>query len=369
MADTYPTIFSEDISSIQSRIQTRLEAALGRALSPSDIEMLIANCFAYELQLFSVAGNKTFRQNLVHYATDSMLEYLATLVGVTRLAASAAECTIRFNIVDVHNAVQLPAGIRVQSIDGNVIFITNNAVDIPIGVNSVDVTALCQDTGTVGNDYDAGKISIILDPQPFITDAANIDTTNSGTDAETDDNLRDRIQLAPSSFSVAGPKGAYEYFAKTANSTIVDVNPVTTNPGEVTLYILCNGGTAPSAEILAAVLSICSDTKVRPQNDTVKVSAPTIQEYDIIVELTTYTGAINSTVQDAVNSNLAAFQSERNNKLGMDVIRSQISALSMIKDSVYDVNVVSPAVDIIADDTTYTKCTGITITITGSNDG
>jgi phage-related baseplate assembly protein len=231
------------------------------------------------------------------------------------------------------------------------------------------VDALCQTAGIVGNAYDPGKISILLDPQPFVTDAANIDSTNGGNDAETDDQLRSRIELAPSSFSVAGPTGAYQFFAKSAHVTIVDVAVITTNPGEVTLYPLCEGGVLPSTEIQAAVLSTCNDQKVRPQNDTVLVDVPVIVPYAINVQLTLYTGAIDQDVLDAVNANLAAFQSERQNKLGMDVKRTQISALSTITDKVYDVNVVSPAADIIADDKTYPQCTGITVTIIGSNNG
>ena len=369
MADTLPSVFEEDMAAKLARMQTKLEAALGRALAPADMEMLISNVFVSELQLYCIAGNQGFRQSMVHFATESMLEYLGELVGVIRIPASAAACTIQFNLVNGHNPVQLPAGIRVQSIDGSVIFITDNAIDIAIGVNFVQITALCQTTGVIGNSYDAGKISIILDPQAFVTNAANINSTAGGNDAETDDQLRSRIDLAPSSFSVAGPSGAYQYFAKSAHPSIVDVAVITTQPGEITLYPLCSGGVIPTQEILDMVLSICDDTKVRPQNDTVLVAAPTVLQYSIQIELITYTGAINADVLSAVNDNLNAYNTERSNKLGLDVIKAQISALSMIKDKVYTVNVISPAADIIADEKTYPNCTGILVTITGSNNG
>jgi len=369
MADTLPLIFEEDIQPKLQRLQTRLENGLGRALAAADVEMLIANAFVYEVQLLCIAGNQAIRQCLTHFSTGAMLEYLGGLVGVKRAPASEAQCTIRFNLVDGHNAVQLPAGVRVQSIDGSAIFVTAGAVDVAIGINSVDIAAICQTAGTVGNNYEAGKISVILDPQPFVMTAANIDTTNGGADEETDDKLRGRINLALSSFSVAGPRGAYEYWAKTAHPTIVDVAVITTNPGEVTLYPLSAGGTLPSNEILAAVLSICDDEKIRPQNDTVLVDVPVVTDYAIEVEVTIYSGAVNSEVLAAINSNLQAFKDERQNRLGMDVIRTQLIALSVIKDKVYSVNVISPAADIVADPKTYPRCTGITVTITGSNNG
>lgn len=364
-----PTIFEEDSAAKLARMQTRLESALGRALAPGDIEMLIANAFVYETQLICIAGNAAMRQCLTSFSTGTMLEYLGVLVGVTRLPASGAQCTIRFNFVAGHNPVQLPAGIRVQSIDGTVIFITNDTVDVAIGVDYVDLIGTCQTAGSAGNDYDPGKISIILDPQPFLTTAANIATTSGGSDAETDEQLRSRINLAPSSFSVAGPRGAYQFWAKSASQTIVDVAVITTNPGEVTLYPLCSGGILPSVEILANVLAICDDEKIRPQNDTVLVDSPDVVDYTINVEITTYSGAVNSDVLTAINTALNDFKTSRENKLGMDVIRTQISALCVIKDKVYQVSVVSPVTDIVADEKTYPKCTGITVTIIGSNNG
>jgi phage-related baseplate assembly protein len=364
-----PTIFEEDIAAKMARMQTRLESALGRALAPGDIEMLIANAFVYEAQLICIAGNAAMRQCLTSFATGTMLEYLVALVGVTRLPASGAQCTIRFNFVAGHNPVQLPAGIRVQSIDGTVIFITNDTVDIGIGVDYVDLIAVCQTTGSTGNEYDPGKISIILDPQAFLISAANLDVTSGGSDVETDDQLRSRSNLASSSFSVAGPRGAYQFWAKSASQSIVDVAVITTNPGEVTLYPLCAGGSLPSPEILANVLAICDNDKIRPQNDTVLADSPDVVDYAINVEITTYAGAINSEVLAAINSALSDFKASRENRLGMDVIRTQISALCVIKDKVYQVNVVSPVADIVADEKTYPHCTGITVTIIGSNNG
>jgi phage-related baseplate assembly protein len=368
MADL-PSIFPEDIAPVQQRLQASLEQGLGRSLAPADLEVLILNTFAYEIQLQRISGNQAYRQNLVDFATGAMLEYLCALIGVTRLAASGAVCTLEFDLVDGHNAVQLPAGVRVQSVDGQVIFTTIAAVDIPSGTNTVQVDAVCQTAGQAGNGYDAGKISIILDPQPFVATVENTEGTSGGNDAETDDQLRSRVKLAPASFSVAGPKGAYQYFAKSADPSIVDVSCVTTNPGEVTLYPLCTNGTLAAAALKDAILAICSDEKVRPQNDTVLVADPSVIEYQINVQLVTLNGAINSSVLDQVNTALSTYKLNRLNKLGMDVVVSQIIALCIIPDQVYKCSIISPAADIVADESTYTSCTGISVSITGSTDG
>lgn len=371
MADinVLPAPFEEDITAKLTRAKQMLEVALGRALAPADIEMLLLNVFVYEISLLNIQANAAYRQSLVKFATGVQLDYLGELVGVTRLPATGASCTLQFNIVDGHNAIVLPQGIRIQSVDGQVIFTTNISVDIPIGTNTITVTAFCQTTGAAGNGYDVGKISILLDPQPFVTSVGNINITNGGIDDETDDQLRERIKLAPASFSVAGPKGAYIFFAKSAHPSIVDVACVTTNPGEVTLYPLCSGGTLPSTEIKAAVLAICSDEKIRPQNDTVLVDDPSVTEYAIEVELTKFTDAIDQDLLDTVNANLSQFENDRLNKMGVDIVRDQINALCMIKDKTYKVNIVHPAADIVSNEQTYSRCTGISVTITGSNNG
>jgi phage-related baseplate assembly protein len=368
-SSTLPSIFSEDVACVLQRLQTNLETGLGRSLAPADVEMLILNVFAYEIQLLRMAGNQAFRQNLVDFSTAPMLDYLAALVGVTREPAAGANCTLQFNFVSGANSVLLPAGLRVQSVDGQVIFATSAAVNVAAGTPSVTVDALCQTTGAIGNGYTAGNVSVILDPQPFVTSVANIDTTSGGNDAETDVQLRARVKIAPSAFSVAGPTEAYVFFAKSADPSIVDVACVTTAPGVVTLYPLCTGGTLSSGALKDAILATCSDSKVRPQNDTVLVADPTVVSYTIDVTLTIYTSAVASLVLSQVNANLSAYVQGRVNSLGMDIVISQIIAQCSIAGQVYNVVINSPTANMVADDATYTNCTGINVTIGGSADG
>jgi phage-related baseplate assembly protein len=119
--------------------------------------------------------------------------------------------------------------------------------------------------------------------------------------------------------------------------------------------------------IIDAILAICNDEKVRPLTDTVVVKAPTITNYAINVELVLLDTAVQSDVVAKVQANLEGYRDARKQKLGMDVVRSQISGLSMIQGKVYDVNVVSPVADIDADENVFTNCTGITITVTGTH--
>lgn len=359
----------EDSAKIIAESKEYFESVANKVLSDGDIEMLLINALAYREMLLRSSINEVARQNLVDFSTGSPLEYLGALVGVSRLPASPSLCTIQFSLVADHTGIIIPEGTRVQSLDGKVIFITTEAKIVAPGVLSIEIPASCTTDGVIGNGYEAGKISIILDPVAYVSTATNIAVTNGGSDQESDIELRERIKLAPASFSNAGSKGAYKYFAKSAHPGIVDVEVISPNPGEVEIFPLMEGGEMPSAEVIEAVYSKCNDEKVRPLTDTVIVSEPTKIDFAIEVDLTVLDGSIESQVIQEVTDNLNAYKEERKNNLGNDVKRNQINALSLIKGKVYDVNVVSPALDIVAAENVFTNCTGIIVNVVGSSNG
>lgn len=67
-------------------------------------------------------------------------------------------------------------------------------------------------------------------------------------DGETDESFRARVQLAPEAFSVAGPAGAYVFWAKAASS-IADVSVQRPRPGDVLVTVLSTEGDGSCATI------------------------------------------------------------------------------------------------------------------------
>lgn len=358
----------EDAELIIAECKQYYETLLNRQVAPADVEMLLINGLAYRELLLRTGINETARQNLVSFSRGPALEYLGLLVGVSRLPASGATCTIQFQLVAGHTGVIIPEQMRIQSMDGKVVFETIESRVVPPGTLLADIICVCTTPGNVGNGYAANSINIILDPQAFVSTAANLDVTAGGADEETDDELRERIMLAPASFSVAGPTDAYKFFAKSAHPSIVDVAVTSPVPGQVNIYPLLTGGEMPSTEILDAVQDICNADKIRPLTDTVITAAPTTQDYAIEVELTLLTTAVNQQVISEVTTALNNYRDQRKNKLGLDVVRNKIASLCMLENKVYNVNVVEPATDIEADPDIYTNCTGITVTVTGTHD-
>lgn len=360
---------------IAADLKAKYESLTGRIIQPGQVEMLVFNAMAYRLGLVMNQINETANACLVAFATGPALDKLGELVGVKRLAAAPASCVLRFQLVPGHGALNIPSGIRVQSIDGQAIFTTIENKTALITDTYVDIKAECTVNGVVGNGYDIGNVSTILDPQAYVSSASNTNKTANGTDDETDPELRDRILLAPSQFSVAGPTGAYKFWAKTAHPSIVDVavtighDPVTNAviPGQVDIFPLMADGSAPTTSIIDAILSICNSDKIRPLTDTVVVKAPTISNYAINVELVLLTNAVQADVVAAVQTNLNAYVNARKQRLGIDVVISQIIGACQVP-GVYSVNVISPVATIVATESVYTNCTGITITVTGTAD-
>lgn len=368
MADLpLPVFFDTDATAIVADMTAYYEQLTGKQLSPAQAETLLINAFAYREQMLRIAGNEAAKQNLLSFAIYPALDYLGELVGVERLPASSAECNIVFSLVAGHPALLIPAGVRIQSTDGKVVFTTLADIAAQISDNTVNITAECTTAGALGNAYNPGDISIFLDPQAFVSTVANSDITAGGADQESDDALRERIRLAPNSFSTAGPIDAYIFFAKSAHPAIIDVQITSPNPGDVNIYPLLTGGVAPSQEIIDAVLAKCNPEDVRPLNDNVTVHAPTAVNYAIVVNLTLLTDAIDQSIVTLVTANLTAYANIRQTKLGVDVVIDQIKGQCMV-DQVYSAAVASPSGDLVINDDQFANCTGITVNVIGETE-
>jgi phage-related baseplate assembly protein len=365
MSNLLPTpIFVEhDAAAIREEMIAYYQASTGKTLQPAQPEMLVINALAYREFLYRYKVDAAAKQNLVAFATAPILDYLGQLVGVERLAPSKAVAVLNFELVNGHGDIVIPQGLRVATTDGRVVFETNVATEVLTGTQNVDVECTAMTEGAIGNGYVPGTISVIQDPQPYITLAENTDVSAGGGDAETDEQLRERIKLAPSVFSVAGSRGAYEFWAKTASPQIIDVAVRSEVPGRVEIYPLMESGNTPAA-IITAVEQICDGEKVRPLTDTVVVAAPTAVDYTLTVNLTLLNTATQSVELSKANTAAAAYIAGRRSKLGQDIVRSKIIE-ALASDGLYKVDVASPSTDLVLDVNEYANNTGLTINIVG----
>jgi len=362
-----PEFISNDLATITAEINALYQDSAGVTLFPSQPEQTILNIFAYREGLLRAKVQYLWEQNLVDYAIGINLDNLGALLGVTRNDASAATCTLQFDIITGHGGVTIPAGTRVGSTDGQKIFRTVTATTIPVGTYTALVQAESTIEGTSSNGFIIGSLSNLLDPLAFVTAVSNTNVTAGGADIEDDDTLRTRIRLAPNAFSNAGSYGAYRFFALSANANIIDVAITSPIAGQVNIYPLMVDGSTTPQQVLDQVYATCNADNVRPLTDTVIVDAPTVINYDIVADLTIYNTAIGSDVQAAAIAALQAFADLRRKTLGQDITDSQVIKQIQI-DGVYKVELIGWS-DLTVNDTEYPYCGSITVNIVGSVNG
>jgi phage-related baseplate assembly protein len=308
-----------------------------------------------------IAIQDAAQQSYVAFARAPFLDFLGGNIGVTRLAASPAQTTIRFTLAAVQPTdIIVPAGTRVQTTDGKIAFATAIDLRIAAGLTTGDVVADAVTAGEIGNAYAIGDVTVILDPVASVASAANLDVTANGAAIEDDERLRLRIQQAPNQFSVAGSVDAYRFHALSVSAAIADVSVQNPTPGTVRIYVLGVDG-LPSSELLGDVAAALSDQKVRPLTDTVEVDAPTSVDYAITATVVLLTGVDGDPMLDALTAAANAYVAGRAAGLGRDVVPSQVvAALSL--PGVYSVALSAPSLTTI-DDSEWAHCTGITITL------
>ena len=267
--------------------------------------------------------------NLLAYASGNYLDHLGALFGVTRLEATYATCTLEITLsAPLHHSIDIPIGTRITP-DGNIYFATTELVRIMAGLTSGESVIRCETPGIAGNDFIPGQICKLVDPFPYEMTVRNVTASSGGEDAESDEAFRERIQIAPESFTNAGSTKGYEYFALSADPNIADVSVVTppiTQPGNVNIYVLMNGGALPDDDMLAKVLAVCSADDIRPDTDYVHVLRPEMVNYS--VEVNYWIDAADSVQSETIQSNVAetvaAWCEWQGAKIGRDINPSQL---------------------------------------------
>lgn len=183
---------------------------------------------------------------------------------------------------------------------------------------------------------------------------------------ESDDDLRRRVQLSFEGFSTAGPTGAYIFHALGADPDVLDAAVASPAPGDVVVTILSRQGDGtPSAAVLAAVEAVLSADDIRPLTDKVTVQAATIVDYTVAATLTLYEGPDATVVKTAAEAALQGYVDEQR-RLGRDVTLSGLYA-ALHQNGVQNVSLASPAEDVVIAPDEASHCTGISVTIGGTD--
>ena len=265
------------------------------------------------------------KQNILKYSYSDFLDNLAIFKGVTRNPATAATTTLRFTLsAERDTATGIPQGTRVSTA-GAIYFATDVYAEIPAGSTTVDVPATCTVAGTDGNGFAVGELSTIVDPIPYVASVSNTTATEGGAEIESDDDLAERVFLAPGAYSTAGPEDGYLYHAigdvlATSNQAAGTVDIV---------FIMADGGT-PGEEMIEGLEGYLQGKTIRPMTDLVRVAAP--QEVQYTINLTYYINRSDSaqavTIQQEVAAAVEQYKTWQR-AIGRDINPSQLVRMVM----------------------------------------
>ena len=277
-------------------------------LYPADKDRLKLNIVANKLfQAYQCIDNG-FRMNFLRYSYGDYLKHLGANRKIYKQEARPAVTVLRFSIQEPRAQVTaIPKGKRATAGD-NIFFMTDDYAEIQAGELSVDVAATCTQAGTAGNKYIAGQINALADKIPYITGVVNVSESTGGSDEESDAAFRERIYLAPATYSTAGTEDAYIYWVRQYNSAAIeDVKVRTDENSIVDIRIVLANGELPGKAFLDGLKSYLT-SDVKPLTDKINVSAPDVVEYNL--DFTYYIGRSNKENVEVIQASAQEAASE-----------------------------------------------------------
>lgn len=322
-----------DPEEIEAGLIGAYEEITGGTVRPASPERLFIQWTASIILQERALSNYAANQNIPSRASGENLDALGELFyDRKRPGAKAAGCTMRFSISEAQDsAVLIPAGTRVTDSGGTLVWETLADTYIPIGGTDVELPVRCQTAGTVGNGYAAGQINKLVDLYDYYSACANVTVSDGGADAASDEEYFELLRESMDTYSTAGARGAYEYWAKQTSTEIADVLAVSPTPCVIKIYVLMKDGVIAGDEMKRAVLTACSEDERRPLADLVSVEDAELVPYDIDFTYYIETGATRSAaaVAAAVRKAVDAYNDWQRARLGRDINPSRLHQLLM----------------------------------------
>lgn len=291
-------------------------------LYPADKDRIKLNVVANKLFQIYQCIDKGFKMNFLKYASGDYLKHLGAMKKTFKQESRPAVTVLRFTLEETRTQVTaIPQGKR-ASAGNDVFFATDTYAEIAAGQKFVDVSATCTEVGTIGNQYIPGQIHVLVDAIPYVANVENITTSDGGSGEESDAAFRERIFLAPSAYSTAGPEDAYIYWIRQYNSAAIeDVKVSTKQDAEVDIRLILNHGQLPSKAFLDDLTIYLKESAIRPLTDKVTILPPEVFEYDL--DFTYYIGRSNKNnveaIQAAANEAKDAYVLWQKTHIGSDI--------------------------------------------------
>lgn len=307
-----------------SEYENSITAITGKkyVLPKADKFRIIINSIALILYQNLQCIDRAGKQNTLKYAYGEYLDNKAAEKGVVRKTAKAATVNVKFSLEAARSSSTLiPKGTRVSN-DSDIYFETQNSEEIAAGNTDIVISCVCTEAGTLGNNIQIGEITTLVDPVAYISEVVNTTISTGGTDEEDDDSLRERVFLAPSSYTTTGSADAYIYHCKLFSNDIADVI-ATSDVGSavVNIIVLLKNGVIPEEKLITQLQEYLNGDSIKTLTDKVVVTAPSVKKYDI--NLTYYINKSERSKALLIKKNVEKAIDEyilwQNSKIGRDI--------------------------------------------------
>ena len=247
------------------------------------------------------------------------------------------------------------AALKLESEPLNVIAQTMSFREMLLRQRVNEGARACMLSHSAGTDLDnlAGNMNtkrLVITPATDTTDAV----------MESDTSLRLRAQRAYDGLSVAGPSGAYEYFARSASGLVRDARAISPSPANVTVSILSTEGDGTATEaLLNTVRAVLNAEDTRPVADRLTVQSARIVTWRLNAKLYFYPGPESEPILAAAESSFRKWLSEQG-LIGQDVALSAIAAALHVH-GVQRVEIIEPTQNMAISDIQAARCESFTI--------
>lgn len=329
------------LDEIYSGLKQSYEETAGLALNDGGDMAIRFYALAAQLESLWAQSDYVNRQCFYKTASGANLDLHAAMRGLSRKAARKSSGSISFyrqSATTVDTAI--PLGTRCMTYAG-IEFETTQAGVIQAGSVSCTVSAAAVEAGASGNVPARSVVYMELAPTG-ITVCLNGSAFTSGSDAESDEELRARIE---ESYGSIFPVGNADYYKNVALNiegvSDVRVVPRSGGRGTVSVYVTDKNG-IPAASLVSSVQTAMAARKEICVD--VTVSAPTAVSVNVAADISATNIANEATVQDAVITAVRNYFTPYN--MGKNVLRSELLQLITSVDGVASCNLTSPAQDI-----------------------
>lgn len=299
---------------------------------PASPEKLFISYMAAIIVQQRILINQAAKMNVPRWAEGEYLDSIAELFkDAQRLPASPAKATFRCYISEEQpQSIIIPKGTRI-TFDGDIVFATEDDLEIKAGELFGDVDAVCETSGTIGNNLAPGQVKEIIDVYDYFQKIENITKTSGGADEETDEDFRERMREDMESYSTAGPANGYIYHTKSVSAAISDVSVDSPEPGIVDIRVLLKNGEKPTETVLKGIEDSLNADTIRPLTDTVKVSVPDSVEFEINVTFWIEQGNMANAkiIEENARAAVNDFIEWQTEKMGRDINPSNLIARLM----------------------------------------